>query len=171
MRFVLLFLGSYTLLSILYAIYLKLSDGGKYFPDFVTQLVARQSNGVLSGFGYNSALVTEYTFPGISIQLNERIVGGIVEGCNSLSIIILFISFVIAFAENFKKTFLFLLAGAVLIYVVNIFRIVILVVALYNYPDWESFLHKIIFPGIIYGMVFFLWILWVKMLKPKPVHG
>jgi exosortase family protein XrtF len=91
----------------------------------------------------------------------------IVEGCNSISVIILFVAFIIAFAENLKKTVLFLFAGAVLIYIVNILRIAILTVALYKYPQHENILHSVVFPGIIYSMVFVLWMVWVRMLKPN----
>ena len=91
----------------------------------------------------------------------------IVEGCNSISVIILFVAFIVAFAENFKKTVLFILAGAVLIYIVNLLRIAILVVALYKYPQYENVLHSVVFPGIIYSLVFILWMIWVRMLKPN----
>jgi exosortase family protein XrtF len=81
----------------------------------------------------------------------------------------LFVAFVIAFAEKFKKTVLFLFAGAVLIYIVNIVRIAILTVALYKYPQYEDILHSVVFPGIIYSMVFILWMVWVRMLKPNSI--
>src|SRR5690554_7241579 len=92
----------------------------------------------------------------------------IVEGCNAASVIILFVSFIISFAERFKKTFIFLLAGAVLIYVVNIIRIALLAIALYEFPDYQEVLHSVIFPAVIYGMVFILWIVWVRTLNAKP---
>jgi exosortase family protein XrtF len=68
----------------------------------------------------------------------------------------------IAFAEKFKTTFLYILAGSVMIYVVNLFRIVILSVGLYHYPWRREELHTVIFPLIIYGMVFLLWMFWVN---------
>lgn len=162
-----LFLGTYLLLSILYVLYLKASSRTGYFPDFFTNLVARQSGTVLENFGYSSHL-KPYKFRGaMLLTIDNKYSVSIVEGCNAINVIILFVSFIIAFAENFKKTLLFLLAGAVLIYVVNILRIVILVVALYKFPEYENVLHSVVFPGIIYGMVFILWMVWVKMLKPQ----
>jgi exosortase family protein XrtF len=164
-RFVLLFLGVYLLLSLLYGLYLKLSQGGDYIPDLVTYLVANQSSAVISGFDYNATIVPHTTDPTMKLIINGDYVARIIEGCNSLSIIILFIAFVVAFAENFKKTLLFVLAGSVLIYAMNIARIVILAIALYHFPEYEKVLHGVVFPGLIYGMVFLLWILWVRMLK------
>ncbi|MGO3182379.1 MAG: exosortase family protein XrtF [Aequorivita sp.] len=166
-RFVVLFLGTYLVLSILYALYLKASAKSGYFPDFFTNLVARQSGAVLDGFGYSALLTPHKLGGGMLLTIDNDYSVSIVEGCNSISVVILFVSFIIAFAESFKKTLLFLLAGAVLIYVVNILRIAILVVALYKFPEYENLLHSVIFPGIIYGMVFVLWMVWVRMLKPK----
>jgi exosortase family protein XrtF len=105
------------------------------------------------------------------LNINGSYLASIIEGCNSISIIILFIAFIVAFAQNFKKTFFFILAGSLLIYVVNVFRIVILAIALYHYPNQEKFLHAVVFPGIIYGMVFLLWMLWIKRLVPKNEAG
>lgn len=136
-----------------------------YFPDFISELVAKQSRGVLEGFGYQAALYPEKLEQSMSLTIDNKYSVSIVEGCNSVSVIILFVSFIIAFAEGFKKTFLFLLAGGVLIYVVNILRIAVLTVALYKYPRYENLLHGVVFPGIIYSMVFVLWMVWVRMLK------
>lgn len=166
-RFVVLFLGTYLVLSILYALYLKISINAGYFPDYFTNLVARQSAAVLESLGYNSYLTPHELEDGILLTIDNKYSVSIVEGCNSISVVILFVAFIIAFAENFKRTLLFLFAGAVLIYVVNILRIAILVVALYKYPGYENILHSVIFPGVIYSMVFILWMVWVRMLKPK----
>ena len=165
-RFVILFIGTYLVLGIFYSIYLKLSENGSYFPDYLTNLVAKQSATVLNGLGYSTVLTPDSIDLGMLITINNKYTVNIVEGCNSVSVIILFVAFIIAFAENFKKTLLFLFAGVVLIYVVNIIRIVILTIALYKYPQYENILHSVVFPGIIYSMVFILWMVWVRMLKP-----
>ena len=165
-RFVILFIGTYLVLGIFYSIYLKLSENGSYFPDYLTNLVAKQSATVLNGLGYSTVLTPDSIDHGMLITINNKYTVNIVEGCNSVSVIILFVAFIIAFAENFKKTLLFLFAGVVLIYVVNIIRIVILTIALYKYPQYENILHSVVFPGIIYSMVFILWMVWVRMLKP-----
>lgn len=165
-----LFLGTYLVLGILYSIYLKSATTEGYFPDYITNLVAKQSAAVLDSFGYSSVLRIDNLEKGVLLTIENEYTVSIVEGCNSISVIILFVAFIIAFAEKFKKTFLFLFAGAVLIYVINILRIAILVVALYKYPEYENILHSIVFPGIIYSMVFILWMIWVRMLKPTSAE-
>lgn len=165
MRFVALFIGVYIFLSFLYSLYLNFSDNPEYFPDCITNLVARQSSALLNGLGYLTVLKPSSLQPGILLTIKDHYSVVIVEGCNAISVIILFISFVIAFAEKFKKTILFLIAGAVLIYAINLLRIIFLAIALYKYPEYGEVLHGVIFPAIIYGMVFILWIVWVHSLK------
>jgi exosortase family protein XrtF len=163
-HFILLFLGSYVVLSSCYAFYLNMSKGGNYYPDYLTHLVADQCAAILGSFE-NAVVEPHAAEPSMKLIVNDRFVARIIEGCNSVNILILFTAFVIAFAQKLKKTLLFLFAGAVLIYAVNILRIVLLAYALYHYPQYENILHSVVFPGIIYGMVFLLWMLWVRGLK------
>ena len=161
-KFILTFLIVYAVLSFTYKFYLDLSDGSKYYPDFLTNLVAKQSEVLVDAFGYDGTIAVHPKEPSMKLIINNKFVARVVEGCNSISIIILFISFIIAFAGKFKTTFFYILAGSVLIYVVNLFRIVILSIGLYHYPWRREELHTVIFPMIIYGMVFLLWMFWVN---------
>ncbi|MCW5518718.1 exosortase family protein XrtF [Aureitalea sp. L0-47] len=167
LRFIALFLGTYVLLSLCYGLYLKLSEGGEYPPDVITHLVAKQSSDLLNSFGYDAEVVPGESKPMMKLIVEGKFLAQIIQGCNSLSIIILFTSFIVAFAERFRKTLLFILAGGVLVYAVNILRIAILSVALYEYPQHKEILHGVVFPGLIYSMVFLLWMLWIRMLKTK----
>lgn len=163
-RFVVLFLGTYLVLSVIYSFYLDFSKSGDYYPDFVTNLVAKQSSELISGFGYDAEVIPHETETSMKLIVNKVFLARIVEGCNAISIMILFTAFIVSFAERFKKTVLFILAGVVIIYSVNVVRIAILTIALYEYPEYSETLHGVIFPAIIYGMVFLLWMLWVRML-------
>ena len=159
-------------LTVLYSIYLNLSKDSIYQPDYITHLVAKQSSLLLNSVGYEAVIVPHETQPTMKLFVEGKYLARIIEGCNAMSIVILFIAFIIAFAEKRKKTVLFIFAGAVIIYSANIVRITLLAVALYKYPTYEQVLHGIVFPGIIYGMVFLLWMLWVRTLSKKtsPTH-
>lgn len=165
LRFLLLFLGSYIVLSLIYGGYLTLSKGDLYTSDSITQLVAKQSSAVLNTIGYHAAVVANKDLPSMQLWVEGVQVGTIIEGCNSISIIILFVAFILAFSASYKKTILFVFAGATLIYTFNIVRIAILAIALYQYPKYQEILHTVVFPGIIYGLVFVLWVIWVKSLN------
>ena len=99
----------------------------------------------------------------MKLYVNDYFLARIVEGCNSLSVMILFFSFVLSFFARLKTTLFFILAGSVIIYVMNIVRIAILTIGIYEYPQHAEFLHSIVFPLIIYGTVFILWIIWVRI--------
>ncbi len=166
-RFIILFFGVYLILSLLYGAYLKFSEGGTFKPDYITNLVARQSGSLISDFGYDAEVIPHETNTSLKLYIDQQFLARIVEGCNAISIIILFIAFIVAFSQNLKKTVLFVFAGSALIYGFNIIRISILAIALYRYPHHEKILHEIVFPGLIYGMVFLLWLIWVRMLPTK----
>ncbi len=167
--FLLLFLGSYLVLSLMYGLYLRLSKDGVYAPDFITNLVAKQTTMVIESLGYTAQVVPHPNQPSMKLFVEGKFLARIVEGCNALSIIILFTSFIISFAQRFKKTVLYVFAGIAIIYAVNILRIAILAIALYTYPEYQHTLHGVVFPGIIYGMVFILWLIWVRLLTPKTI--
>ncbi len=99
------------------------------------------------------------------IAINNENVVRVIEGCNSISVIILFLSFVLAFFRGLSSTLVFILIGAVTIYILNIIRVALLVLGLYFYKDYGDFLHDILFPLFIYGVVLLLWLIWIKKYK------
>ena len=162
-RFILIFLGSYFIFSLFYNIYLEQSNSEVYYPDFFTHLVSVQSKAVIEILGYTSFITPHDAEASMKLFINDYFLVRVVEGCNSISIIILFISFILSFYAGLKLTFLYILAGSVIIYVMNIIRIALLTIGVYEYPQHSDLLHSIIFPLIIYGTVFILWLIWVRI--------
>ncbi|ALJ05114.1 exosortase XrtF [Pseudalgibacter alginicilyticus] len=161
-KFILTFLIVYFSLSVAYKFYLDFSNGSKYYPDYFTNLVAKQSQILLNEIGYNTQIAPHPNEPSIKLIVNNKYLARVIEGCNGISVIILFIAFIIAFSGKLKTTILYILVGSVLIYIINLIRIVILTLGLYHYPWHKEVLHAVIFPSIIYGMVFLLWMYWVN---------
>ncbi len=161
-RFTVVFLSVYVALSFTYKIYLDYSINTEPYPDYITNLVANQSIYIFSALDYRAKVVNHPDEASLKLIINNKFVARVVEGCNSVSVIILFISFVIAFSEKFRSTLFFIIAGSTLLYSVNLIRIVVLSIGLYYYPWRRDILHTVIFPLIIYGMVFILWMLWIN---------
>ncbi|QDO92781.1 exosortase family protein XrtF [Formosa sediminum] len=174
-RFVFTFLTVYFVLALGYKWYLDGSKASSYQPDFVTYQVAYQSQALLNIFGFKSNIALQEGEEWVRFYFNNTYVIRVIEGCNAISVIVLFIAFIVAFASTIKKTILYILAGAALIYAVNVLRIALIAVGLYHYPDMEHILHGVIFPLIIYGMVFLLWVFWVnnfvKLKKKNAEHS
>ena len=139
-----------------------LSGFGESKLDDITKLVGKQTEFVLQLFDDKSFIEDNIDNTYIKLFYKNTYVGRIIEGCNAISVIILFVSFIVAFSGKLKQTLLYILAGSVLIYLLNILRIVLLVVLVYNYPSEEHLLHGVLFPLIIYGIVFILWVIWVN---------
>ena len=156
------FIASYLILTLVYQNYLSRFDKKNVEVDTFTQLVADQSVTVLSWIDSKSYTMPHLTEPTVKIIYRGKYISRIIEGCNAISVIILFISFVIAFTGKLKKTILFILFGSLVIHILNIGRIALLCVGLYHFPQYEHLMHSIIFPLMIYGVVFLLWVIWVN---------
>lgn len=168
--FIFTFLLVYAVLTFAYKLYLQYGSSDVYYPDYMTNLVAKQSKDLLETLGYQAQVIPHPDEPSMKLIINNKYVARVIEGCNSVSVIILFASFIIAFTGKFKITFFYLLAGSVLIYVANLVRVVILSVGLYHYPWRKDVLHTVIFPAIIYGMVCLLWLFWVNRFSNPKKH-
>lgn len=146
----------------MYNWYLSQFNTALFEMDSFTLILSNQVEKVLLLFNLNTSSYLLTSEPAIRIYYNQEGVLRIVEGCNALSVIILFIAFVVSFAGKAKQTLLFILVGSVLIHVLNVFRIALLTVLLYHFKAQETFLHDLLFPTIIYGFVFLLWVFWVN---------
>ena len=162
--FLIKFFGTYLILFILYAVYLNRNQNtaGLYACAPITKTVAHHSQFLLTTFGYDAKIEQDPEKVAMQLILNGELIALINEGCNAVSIIILFISFIVAFAGKIRTTALYILFGSLLIYLSNIFRIAFISIALYKYPEYQAILHDFIFPGILYGITFLLWFIWVQ---------
>ena len=162
----LLFLGkfllTYLLLTFIYESYLNQFDVRKLEIDGFTRLVGTQTKDLMVFFNSDAKVVANTTEPGLKLFYNQKFMAKIIEGCNGLSVIILFVSFVVAFTGKWKQTLLYCIGGSLLIHIFNVSRIALLSVLMYYFPKQQHFLHSVIFPLLIYGVVFILWVIWVR---------
>lgn len=173
----LLFLGkfllAYAVLTFLYQCYLSQYDKAAFEVDGFTKSVASQTESLICLFNKNVAIAPHEAESSIKLFYENKFVARVVEGCNGLSVIILFAAFIIAFTGKWKTTVLYILGGSLLIHILNIIRIAILGAVLYEFPQQEDFLHGVVFPLFIYGVVFILWVIWVNKFSSyaeKPVQ-
>ncbi|MGM0635768.1 MAG: exosortase family protein XrtF [Bacteroidota bacterium] len=166
-RFLVVFFGSYLLFAGLYQVYLNQASSTKFYPEWITHNVAVQSYHFVDFLGYEAYMVPSEVKPSMRLAINGDFVVQVVEGCNAVSVIILFFSFILAFKSSWKKTLLYILAGSTIIYVLNVMRISLLAIGIYHYPDYTELMHGTLFPLFIYGVVFLLWIIWVNQFQKK----
>ena len=159
--FLVKFVLFYLIFTLIYKFYLNQFSVEKNEVDGITEFVAHKTKNTLVLFGADCEIKKDEFEASYKILYYNKYLARIVEGCNAISVIILFASFVFAFSARFRNTFLYILFGSALVFQLNIFRIALLTIGLYKYPEYEELLHNIVFPVVIYGIVFVLWIVWV----------
>jgi exosortase family protein XrtF len=151
---------SYIVLTLCYQWYLNQFTTNHIDP--LTQIVANNTKQLLTFFKADFKVESFSGEPFLRLLYNQKYVARMIEGCNAVSIIILFIAFIVSFSGKIKGTLLFIVFGALVIYIVNVVRIALLSVLLYRYPKNEGVVHGVLFPLFIYGVVFVLWLIWVN---------
>lgn len=155
------FLGFYILFTFLYQSFLSQYDASINEVDAITNHVSEKTYQLVKYFQKDIAMFPNTREPSFKFKYKDKFVCRIVEGCNAISVIVLFSAFIFAFSTKYLKTFLYIVFGSIFIYLLNIARIAILVAGLYYYPEKEHLLHGVVFPVIIYGIVVLLWIVWI----------
>lgn len=87
--------------------------------------------------------------------------------CNGLSIIALFIIFIIAFPGPVKHKIWFIPAGILGIHAINVLRICALAFIQLKWTSALEFNHTYTFTIMVYAFIFMLWVIWVKKFASK----
>ncbi|MDT8347967.1 MAG: exosortase family protein XrtF, partial [Flavobacteriaceae bacterium] len=149
LRFVVLFLGIYFLMSLFYWLYLSRFEAQ---PDGITKLVTIATVKAINFFGYEAGMALKGNPAEYYVYVNQASVVRIIEGCNAMSLMVLFIAFTVAVPNlnridrYYKKLAFFVVLGVASIVIINIIRIVLLTILLYHFPDQVVLLHEILFP-------------------------
>ena len=152
------FLGIWLLLFLVYQWYLNQFSGN---IDGFTKIISDQSAFLLNFTGYETVTKDFPSHETVQFYINGKVATRMVEGCNAVSVMIMFLAFVFAFYKGIK-TFYFAFAGIVLLYILNLFRIYVLNVIVVDFPALTKSAHDYFFPAIIYGGVVALWLIWIN---------
>ncbi|UHO38052.1 exosortase family protein XrtF [Chryseobacterium capnotolerans] len=155
LRFIIIYL------VLLFAYQFYLNAGRDYGLDPFSGIIANQVNAVQNVLGYPSQLYNDVKNEQVWFYVKKQYVTRMVEGCNAVSVMILFVSFVFAFYKG-SKTFVFVMAGLVLLYIMNLLRIVGLNMVMAEHKEYGKMFHDFVFPAVIYGSVVLLWLIWIK---------
>jgi len=155
------FILFYIVFTAIYNLYLQQFDQKKNELDDFTELVATHTVKIMSLFTENIKMESHQFQPAVRLIYNDVYIARVVEGCNAISVMILFAAFIFSFSVRWKKTILYIVLGVFLLHLFNCIRIALLCFSLFHYKQYATVLHGTIFPLIIYGAVFVLWILWV----------
>lgn len=162
--FLLKFVGLYIVLNTIYAFWIS---GYHPLPDPLTKAVTHQTVALISIAEDDVTVGEALRSPNVPVRQNGKTIVSVFEGCNSLNVMFVFVSFIVAYTGTWKKTLWFGLLGLLLIYIFNLVRVGLLFFIAKYYPDNLYFFHKFLFTGFLYALVFLLWYLWVRKVWPE----
>ena len=143
----------FTIWYIIYELWL-LPDG--QLDEWLSLNIIGNSAGILRWLDYNVITVNRVIaieqYPGVEV----------VDGCNGVSSIGLFIGFIAAYPGDWRKKISFSILGIALIYIANIVRIAVLVLTEFLWPSFFIFAHDYATTAIFYFVIFILWMIWVN---------
>jgi len=160
LRFIIIYL------VLLFAYQFYLTSFKEQGLDPFSRMVAKQVMFLQNTMGFPSALYDDVPKQQVWFHVKSQFVTRMVEGCNAISVMILFLSFVFAFYKG-VKTFVFVVVGLILLHIMNVLRISGLNIVYSEYPQYGKMSHDYVFPAIIYGSVVVLWLVWIKFFALK----
>ncbi len=161
-KFVVVFLSTYLIGNIIYGLYIEYTHPS---PDVFTWLTAAQSAEFLKWVGQPASIVINTKGPTVFLNRFAIPILDIYEGCNGVNVIIVFLSFIFAFAGSLKRKLVFIAAGIVLLNIANVTRIVLLYFVAIRYQTYFYFIHKYVFTISLYCIVLALWFVWTNKLS------
>ena len=84
------------------------------------------------------------------------------SNCNAITLFALFAVFVLAFPGSLKNKLWFVPSGIIAIHIFNILRVVALAIINIKAPQYLDFNHTYTFTFLVYGFIFYLWMLWAN---------
>lgn len=154
-------LGFYVLWYILYELWLHPTEK---LDIWVIRYTLNASLLVLKLFGYQ-------IFSGSDRLMGIDGTNGLWMGdnCDSIELCALFAGFILAFPGSWKKKLWYIPFGMIMIFLLNVFRVVLLAVMQKNLSyKWLTFNHTYTFTVIVYMFIFLLWFYWVSKLTRIP---
>ena len=156
------FLVLYCSLSVLYAGFISAFSP---LVDPFTHSVGIQAAKILSWLGFNTWAFGSLVDPFVYLMKDNRRVVDVYEGCNGLNVMIVFISFIVAWKRFPVRLMWYPVAGILFIHCCNLIRVCALFGIALNYPQQFYFMHKYLFTGILFLIVFLLWIGWILLVR------
>ncbi|MGI9652382.1 exosortase family protein XrtF [Chryseobacterium sp. RLHN22] len=134
--------------------------------DPFSKMITRQVMFLQQSLGYPSALYDDVPNQQVWYHVKTKFTTRMVEGCNAISVMILFVSFIFAFYKG-TKTFVFVGVSLLILHIMNVLRIAGLNIVYSDYPKYGKMTHDYVFPAVIYGTVVLLWLIWIKFFALK----
>lgn len=153
-QFILKVLGIYICWYFIYELWL-LPEGS--LDAWLTTNIVSISTGILEMFDY------DVYASGRLFGIGESAGIYLADGCSGIAAMGLFVGFVIAYPGKWIPRIAFIAIGIGVIYLVNIFRNVILAITQVYWPGFFDVMHDYSTTAIFYLVIFALWMVWANL--------
>lgn len=158
-NFLLIFMLTFFVFSAIYDLYLHRYEDK---TDSMSSFVGKQAAGLLNVLGFDAFASDVDTEKSTHVGIAGIARVKVIEGCNGISIMILFLAFLLAFPGKYKHKSLFIPVGLVSIHLFNVCRVATLTWAVYCFGETGYPIYKELFTASIYLMVLGMWYVWVQ---------
>jgi exosortase family protein XrtF len=158
------FLVFYLVGNLLYGLFVT-----SYVPeaDPVTRSVTKQTSAIITALGWSTTVREHASKPTTLLLYEGNVSLAVYEGCNGINTMVIFAAFIFGFGPWNKKMLWFVPAGLLIIHVANLMRVGLLFFVAEYQPDFMYFVHKYLFTGFLYLIIFCLWIWWIKLISKR----
>lgn len=158
-NFLLIFMLTFFVFSAIYDLYLHRYEDK---TDGMSSFVGKQAAGLLNILGFDAFARDVDAEKSTHVGIDGFARVKVIEGCNGLSVMILFLAFLLGFPGKLRNKAWFIPAGLLLIHSFNVSRVAILGWAVYRFGESGYPIYKEMFTASIYLLVLVLWYLWVQ---------
>jgi len=163
-KFILYFIlkaaGVYAVWYMIYDLWLKKSGE---FDSWIVDSIVYSAYSILTFFNYDVNIDHHKLW---LVDAKGSVIVG--SGCDGLELYVLFIGFVLIFAGSWKNKVWFIPAGVLVLYYLNVLRIIALALNGVTSVSLLRFNHKYTFTIILYLVTFLGWMIWVKYFSDTP---
>ena len=144
---------------LLYFIYEFIIKKYTFIDQSFIRVIINSANILLQSLGYRTFTVLgDNEFQSIGIDGSNGVWIG--AACNASTLFFLFTVYVLAYPGHQKSKIWFVPLGILSIHVLNVLRVSALAIIAFYKPDYLDFNHTYTFTFLVYGYIFFLWMLW-----------
>lgn len=160
---------SFILFVVWKCFYLFLFSEKRIIDRPLTELVSNQAVNLLNIINHSKEFISRPSFsihetegltrftPTNLILFKDHVIIVMLDSCNGLELLVLYVGFIIAMPAVWHRKFFFSVFGIILIHVMNLLRCVGLAELAINWHNVFDIAHHYVFKVIIYATIFFLW--------------
>ncbi len=135
--------------------------GWSWFYDFIGNLLANCDAAILSVLGY------KFVHQGRNIVVEGARGIYFSDLCLGIAPLFIFSGIILLFGNNHKAKVWFIPMGLILIFWINVFRLLALILIQVHHKEYFQFAHEYLYVAVTYGIIFLMVIWWMNKLAFK----